>query len=203
MFKNRNNYIGLCLLLALASSPAHAIKKCKDADGNWHYGDVAVSACESSKVTTLNDRGIVTDELEAPKSDEEVREEEEAAALKAAEKAQRAALLEEKRRVMSIYETEEDIDRQRDNQLHSVERNIDVHMAYLKGMDKRVLRYERKRTEVKQPHLKDQYGKKIVDANLRIKESKLELADLEAQKDEISRRFEKEKEMYIALKNAE
>ena len=203
MKNNKFFLISLFLLLFTVGSPAHAIKKCKDADGNWHYGDVAVQKCENSKVTTLNDRGVITGELEAPKSPEEVRIEEEAAALKAAEKAQRAALLEEKRRVMSIYETEADIDRQRDNQLHSVERNIDVHKAYLSSMDKRVARYERKQKEAKSAKGKEAYGNDISEAKTRIKESKLELTELEAQKADIIRRFEKEKEMYIALKNAE
>lgn len=195
--------ISLLLVLLVMGNPAYAIKKCKDANGKWHYGDVAIAECENSKVTTLNDHGVITNELAAPKSAEEVRTEEEATALKAAEKAQRAALLEEKRRVMSIYETEADIDRQRDNQLHSVERNIDVHNAYLNSMDKRIERFERKQKEVKSAKSKENYARQISQAKARIKESKLELSDLQAQKEEIARRFEKEKEMYIALKNAE
>ena len=193
----------LFLLLLAIGNPAYAIKKCKDADGKWHYGDVAVSECENSKVTTLNDRGVITGELEAPKSAEEIRDEEEAAALKAAEIAQRAALLEEKRRVMSIYETEADIDRQRDNQLDSVEGNIKVHQAYLSSMDKRIERFTQKQREAKSAKNKESYTKQIAAAKVRIKESRLELTELEAQKADIIRRFEKEKEMYIALKSAE
>ena len=203
MRNNKFFKLSLLLLLLAIGNTAHAIKKCKDADGNWHYGDVAIAECENSKVTTLNERGVITEELEAPKSAEEIRVEEEASALKAAEIAQRAALLEEKRRVMSIYETEADIDRQRDNQMHSVERNIDVHRAYLKGMDKRIVRFERKQKEATSPKVKENFAQQIVEAKVRIKESSLELAELEAQKEEIIRRFEKEKEMYIALKNAE
>jgi len=201
MRNNKFFKLSLLLLLLAIGNTAHAIKKCKDADGNWHYGDVAIAECENSKVTTLNERGVITEELEAPKSAEEIRVEEEASALKAAEIAQRAALLEEKRRVMSIYETEADIDRQRDNQMHSVERNIDVHRAYLKGMDKRIVRFERKQKEATSPKVKENFAQQIVEAKVRIKESSLELAELEAQKEEIIRRFEKEKEMYIALKN--
>jgi len=59
----------------LIAAPAHAIKKCKDADGKWHYGDIAVRACQQSKITTLNKRGFVKDEKSAPKTDDELKAE--------------------------------------------------------------------------------------------------------------------------------
>ena len=47
---------------------AHAeIQKCEDEAGNWHYGDFAIDACNASKVTTMDQRGVVTDERPAPK----------------------------------------------------------------------------------------------------------------------------------------
>ena len=32
------------LILGLVATDAQAIKKCQDADGKWHYGDIAVRA---------------------------------------------------------------------------------------------------------------------------------------------------------------
>ena len=99
------------------SSPVYAIKKCQDADGRWHYGDVAVAQCNKSKVTTLNDRGFIDAQKDAPKTEEQLQKEKEAQAEIDAEMARKEAIDKERNRVLSIYETEADIDRQRDNQI--------------------------------------------------------------------------------------
>lgn len=188
-------------VLSVQSSPAFAIKKCKDADGNWHYGDVAVEECENSKVTTLNDRGFVKEELDAPKSKEEMQAEEEAAELERKEREVAEKAEQEKRRILSIYETEDDIIRQRDNQVRSVQSNIDVHEAYLKSMDTRVERYQKKLNETKNKTIQTQIKEQIVDAEERIAEYEEQLALLREQKQEIMDRFEIERETYLRLKN--
>jgi len=193
----------LIIILLVGIQPAYSIEKCKDDQGKWHYGDVAVAECKNSKVTTLNQRGFITDEKEAPKTAEQIQAEEEEAARIELEKNQREAAAEERRRVLSIYETEDDIDRQRDNQLNSVSRNIDVHNAYLKGMDARVARYESKMAEVKADRAKKKYADQIKTANARIAKSKKERAALVMQKDEIMKKFAKEKEIYRKLKSGE
>lgn len=193
----------LLLVLCCYVLPAQAITKCKDANGKWHYGDVAVEECENSKITTLNDRGFITEEQDAPKTQEQINAEEEERALAEAEEKRKVADAEERRRILSIYETEEDIDRQRDNQLNSVSRNIDVHNAYLKAMDARVLRYQTKMGEASAQRIKDDYKKKISEAQERIKSSAAERDALVAQKAEIMKKFAKEKELYLALKNNE
>ena len=135
------------LFLALAH-PAYAIKKCQDAEGGWHYGDTAEEACSSSKVTTLNDRGFITEQQEAPKTNAELADEERAR-LEEESNLERESIAEkERRRVLNIYETEDDIDRQRDNQLDSVQGNIDVHKAYLNNMKQRVKRHQQKLTQL-------------------------------------------------------
>lgn len=193
--------IGLLITLILLSPSAHAIKKCKDADGKIHYGDVAVAECENSKVTTLSDRGFIKEELDAPKTDEELQTEAEEAALIEREIAEKQAREDEKRRILSIYETEDDIDRQRDNQVRSVQSNIDVHQAYLKSMDTRIARYESKLQATDNKTLKRQLEEKIADAEVRIKEYKSQLAVLEEQKAEILQKFKQERETYLSLKN--
>lgn len=191
----------LGLLLVGIANPAFAIKKCKDADGKWHYGDVAVQECEHSKITTLNDRGFITDEVPPPKTEQELKIEAEEQTLLEAEQSQKDAELEEQRRVLSIYETENDIDRQRDNQLNSVQSNIDVHKAYLKGMDTRLLRFQEKKEAATTQPSKDNYQSQIDEATARIENAKLELAALEAQKGDIVEKFAREKKFYKELKN--
>ena len=178
-----------------------AIQKCQDEDGNWHYGDVAVTECENSKVTTLNDRGFITEELQAPKSAEEIEQQEQQIAVDLAEQVRLKQEQEERIRVLSIYETEADIDRQRENQLSSVQSNIAVHESYLKSMATRIERLDRQKEATKIVPRKEQYQVDIEQANARVEKSKQELALLQEQKADIIEKFEKEKEIYLRLKN--
>ena len=54
-------FAGLVLFLSPAvlffSVSAHAISKCQDADGKWHYGDNAASICGDARITIIDDRG--------------------------------------------------------------------------------------------------------------------------------------------------
>ena len=192
--------IAIVFLLFSLSSPTFAIKKCKDAEGKWHYGDVAVDQCENSKVTTLNERGFITEEKEAPKTEEELALEAEQNALVEQQEKQRLADEEEKRRVLSIYETESDIDRLRDNQLQSVEGNIEFHKAYLKNMGTRIARSEDKLAETKGATDKQKIATELEQAKSRVAEFEHELASLQQQKIDISDRFAREKELYLLLK---
>lgn len=197
--KNMIKIIGVLGLSAMCVVPAQAITKCKDADGKWHYGDFAVSECNRSKVTELNDRGTKVSEQAAPKTAEQLKSEADEAASKQAKKDMELAREEEKRRVLSIYETEFDIDRQRDNQLVSVQGNIDVHNAYLRNMDGRIKRLEKKVSEAAQPYLKEGFEKELVTAKKNVEVSTEGLQKLEAQKQAIIDKFSQEKELYRRL----
>ena len=187
-------------LFMVLAHPAYAIKKCKDPEGNWHYGDTAEEACATSKVTTLNDRGVVTDRQEAPKTAEELAEEERVRSEQDATSQRVAVAEEERRRILNIYETEDDIDRQRDNQLDSVQGNIDVHKAYLNNMNQRVQRYQQKLTQAETDSDKQALNDLIVDAGKRIETSKAELVALQEQKQRIKDKFAKERNLYLSYK---
>jgi len=186
----------LSSLLLLASMPAHAIKKCQDADGNWHYGDIAVEQCKESKVTTLNKRGFVKDQDEAPLTAEERELEEKKAAEAQKILEQENAIAEERQRVINVYESEEDIDRQRENQLHSVQSSIAVHEDYLKSMENRVSYYDKQLAKVRKQKTIDRINQQREDALIGIEDSKQEIAALELQKKEIISKFDREKEIY-------
>jgi len=180
-------------------SSAHAIKKCQDDDGKWHYGDVAVHECESSKVTTLSDRGFIESELDAPKTDEEIAAEKEQLAAIEAEKNRIQHERNERNRILSVYQSEADIDRQLENQIYSVESNIAVHNVFLKSMSAKIDRLETRKAEVKErfrPGIQSQ----IDEANLSVEEKKKELVALKEQKEQIKERFQREKELYRSLK---
>lgn len=191
----------LPLLAIIFTSPSvFAIKKCKDANGKWHYGDTAVKECENSKITTLTDRGFIEDELEAPKTKEELATEKAEQDRIEAEKKAKIEAEEEKVRILSIYETEDDIDRQRDNQIQSVQSNIEVHKAYINSMNGRIERNQKKMGEVESAVVKKSLQNQIDKANKDIAAYKKKLVSLEADKNKVIKRFEKEKEIYRKLK---
>ncbi|MBX2847702.1 MAG: hypothetical protein KTR16_05245 [Acidiferrobacterales bacterium] len=192
----------LTLWLVALSIPmqSFAIKKCQDADGNWHYGDVSVAACSDSEVTTLNDNGFIADKEAAPKTEDELKAEQEKLAAEEAERLRIQAVEDEKRRILSIYETEEDIDRQRDNQLSSVDGNIKVHEAYLKSMAARIERYESDLAEATGKRVKEKLQAEIDGAKTRVDKTASDLDVLKEQRLGIVEKFAMEKEIYLSLK---
>lgn len=191
----------LLILISLqATQVAYAITRCQDADGKWHYGDYATDVCNESKLTELNDRGFIVNEVDAPKTDEELAAAEQEAESQRLKEVQERETREEKERILSIYETEQDIDRQRDNKLNAVQSNIDVHKAYLKSLDANMLRYQEKKVEAKTTASKNRWQGQIDNA---IKNKSLyseELQVLLKQKQIIEMQYEKEKEVYLELK---
>lgn len=189
------------MFFVLPFTSAHAIKKCQGADGKWHYGDIAVSQCNKSKITTLDGRGFIASEKDAPKTVEQLQREKEAKDIEDASAARIKADEDERNRILSVYETEADIDRQRDNQIASVASNIAVHKAYLKSVSAKIERYKINGADLKGPR-KDRNLAKILDAESRVKESTTELNKLIKQKDSIKERFDREKKIYLELRSS-
>jgi len=186
----------------LFSTPAHAIKKCKDANGKWHYGDVAVQECENSKVTTLSNQGFVKGEADAPKTEEELIEEKSYRAEIEAEKERLKQVEFEKSRILSIYETEEDIDRQLENQLYAVDSNIAVHKSYIQNMEE-VMAYEGKQLgKVTHPLAISKIEEKISTAQSKHDRYSKGILELEVQRKKVIEKFAKEKELYRELTKA-
>jgi len=201
-----NSICFIAVLSALMASPAHAIKKCKDADGKWHYGDIAVRACENSKVTTLSDRGFVRGEKAAPKTEQELRvieEQKEAQAARQAkrdeEKKQKEFEESEKVRILSVYETEDAIDRQRDNQLYSIDSNIAVHNTFLESMDERIAHEEKKLAKTTNAAVKKRIEDRIQASQENIDIYTKELTALTESRATVVEKFKKEKQLYIEL----
>ena len=183
------------------SNAAYAMQKCQDESGQWHYGDFAVTACENSKVTTLNSRGFIEDEVAAPKTEEELAAEAKTLADAQVEAERLRKIEENKQRILSIYETEADIDRHRDNQLDSVNGNIAVHKAFLKSQEARIKRNENKAAATTHPAAKKRLAEDIVTVKERMQTYQSALEKLLVQKEEIVERFSREKALYQRLKN--
>jgi len=188
------------LVLLLSVTSAHAIKKCQDADGKWHYGDIAVDECKRSKVTTLDDRGFIEKEKAAPKTEQQLQQEKDDLAAEIVKAQRLKAEEDERNRILSIYETEADIDRQRDNQIESVNGNIAVHKAYLKAMSDKVERLKKDGASFTGGRLKRNLAE-IEDAQSKIDSSSAELSELSKQKEAIMTRFDNEKRIYREIQD--
>jgi hypothetical protein len=184
---------------AFPFSFAHAIKKCQDADGNWHYGDITVTQCGKSKVTTLDDRGFISSEKDAPKTAEQLENESSEKAKSEAETARVRAEEDERIRILSVYETEADIDRQRDNQIDSVSSNIAEHNAYIKSVNAKIKRLETAGVDLRAV-AKTRNLNQIAKAQARVSQSSEELLKLTEQKTLVMQRFADEKKIYLELK---
>lgn len=193
-----NFFTVLACLLMLQS--ANAITRCQDAQGKWHYGDYATEACNQSKLTELNDRGVIVNEVDAPKTSEELAAEEQEIERQQQEELRKREEQEERERILSIYETEDDIDRQRDNKLNAVQSNIDVHNAYLNSLDNKLLRFQEKKSAVTTSGAQKRWQDKIdeVEKNKMLYSKEVEV--LIEQKQAIEKQYEKEKTLYLQLK---
>ncbi len=196
--------IGCIILLAFTySAPTFAIKKCQDANGKWHYGDFAVAACNESKVTTLDKRGNVKAEREAPLTKEELAAKAEQERAEQERLEQEQAEREERQRVLSIYETEADIERQRDNQIYSVESNIAVTQAYINSLQDRIERNMQKLNPQSHPKYVEKIEGENLETRSKIETAEQQLVELNEQKTAVEARFERELELYRKLREVD
>ncbi len=116
--------LGLGFAAAPQLAAAATIKKCQDANGKWHYGDVAAQACAQTKITEIDNQGLTVKEQEAPLSAAELaeRRQQQANAHQAEEAARERELL--RKRILGTYDSEESIVRTRDNRIKAVDQAI-------------------------------------------------------------------------------
>ena len=134
----------LAIFFIIDCGSAFAISKCQDANGKWHYGDNAATACGDTRITIIDQRGRKVDEVAPPLTEEEIKAqkaEEERVKAEAKQKAQREL---EKKRILAIYPSEESIIRARDSRLSGMDKNIKMQEKLLDDM-----RLEMKKLEAK------------------------------------------------------
>lgn len=151
-------FLGTTLLL---SGNACAIAKCQDAEGNWHYGDSAASACGVTKITILNDKGRKTDEIGVPLTDEELRAEEVEAERLELEKKQADKRALEKARILAVYPDVESIIRSRDQRLNGMERIIVLQQKLLDAMRLDMKKFEAREIPKDKKALKKYQAQKL------------------------------------------
>ena len=140
--------LALVLTFALPVFGAHAadkgptIKKCKDATGQWHYGDSAAQECAKSKITVMSDEGTTKKVIAAPPTEQELKEREARKETEAAE--QQSAVVQAKKDalLLSTYGGEDDIIYIRDRKIAQIETSIKASEETLKSLRAALARME-------------------------------------------------------------
>lgn len=121
----------LGLLLLAGAVQAQSITKCQDAEGNWHYGDFASTACaEQSTITEIDERGQLVRESEAPPTEDELAAEKAAEEQELEEVERRSQQAAEDRRLLQTYDSAEAIIGARDKRLAAVEQELESHRLF-------------------------------------------------------------------------
>ena len=134
--------LGLLLGGMSAQAAESTIKKCKDATGRWHYGDSAAAECAKSKITVMSEEGTTKKVIDAPPTEQELKEREAkqesltAERARATEQARKDALL------LATYGVEDDILYIRDRKISQIESQIKASEETLKSLRAALTRME-------------------------------------------------------------
>lgn len=121
----------LGVLLLAGAVQAQSITKCQDAEGNWHYGDFASTACaEESTITEIDERGQLVRESDAPPTEDELAAQKAAEEQELEEAERRARQAAEDRRLLQTYDSAEAIIDARDKRLAAVEQELESHRLF-------------------------------------------------------------------------
>lgn len=190
-------------MLALTThTSVFAITKCQDENGKWHYGDNASDKCaRTNKIVKMNQRGVKVGEVAGEKTEVEKDQEQLAKEQAKIEQQKELAAMEEKNRILSIYETESDIDRARENVVTSLEQQKAVHDAYIVSLTRRREASERKMQKIKAEKQKVRIQEQIVQIDKDVEKSRKAKLDLDYKIEEANQRFDQELALFRKHKN--
>lgn len=204
----KHSVLALSLVLGLfipavpvSADKGLAIKKCKDATGQWHYGDTAAEECAKSKITVITEQGSTKKVIAAPpteqelKQREEQREIEEAKQQKAEEQARKDTLL------LSTYGGEDDIVYIRDRKIAQVETTIKASEETLKSLRAALARMETQAADESKTGKKDdQTTKNIEQTQIQIARHEGVIAEKHKEQEALRNQYAEELQRYRELK---
>lgn len=188
-------------IASAADSKGPKIAKCKDAKGEWHYGDTAADECAKSNVTVMNDRGLRVSEISAPATPAELKVRE---AKKAAEEEQRQKILDRKKRddqLLATYGVEDDIALARERKFADVRVQISSIEATLTALRATLRRMQLQADqEMKAGKLSPQTQANIAKTKDQIEKQKAAMAAREKDKETIKARYDADLQRYREIK---
>lgn len=190
------------VLLAAGGAQAGTIKKCKDADGRWHYGDNAAAACAQSKVIEMTGAGRTTKVHDAPPSagDLEAFRKKREAALEAQQKAEQQK--QHDKVLLSTYSHEEDLIYARDRQVGALDNSINSGEQTLKSLRSVLgrLRQQAQEEEESQGKISAETKRNLEQSEAQVNMHADNLEKKKKEKEELRARFDKDLERYRELK---
>jgi hypothetical protein len=195
---------------ALSASKQATIKKCKDADGRWHYGDSAAAACAESKVTVINQQGIKKAVIDAPLTDAELKERESKKAEIEAQEERAKGQAKHDEILRTTYSHEADITYIRDRKVAQLESSIKASNDTLNPLRATLKRLEaqadaeKKAGGVSEPTTKalEQTGSQIAKHEAAIAQRRQEQAAIKAQAEKDVARFRELRGKAVAEKTS-
>ena len=185
-------------LLFMTNFELHAqshtkINKCQDEKGAWHYGSKNLHKCsDSSKITTLNERGVRLEQKERVKTKEELE-------LEAKQKEKELAATEQKRldqieknRILTVYQSEEDIQKARSKKLHDYDQKINQHQTYINALENQEKALTEKIKETKNFSIKKKAKNSISKIEPKKLSSEKRIKELTQEKIEVNAKFDED-----------
>lgn len=183
------------------SSPTR-IKKCQDAQGQWHYGDDASDACARSKVIELDKRGIKRGEIAAPLTEAELKAHEQ----NRAEEEKQRKLAEEQNRhdqqLLATYAIEDDITLTRDRKLSDIESQIRASQDTLDSLRKSFSRVQAQAAEEQRigKTVSTQTAKTIANNEAQIGKHEAHIQNLKKEQETLRAQFQADLQRFRELK---
>lgn len=179
--------------IAIASSASSKITKCQDAEGKWHYGTSNAYHCaSSSKITTIDGKGVTIAQENALKTEEQLEEErkqkEVADALEAQKKFEEA----ERDRILMVYQSDEDVERSRLNQLNSLKQKKAQHESYIVSLEKQKEQLKKKKANTKNVVIRKNLDDKAALIDPKIEKSKQRIIEIGSQVEEVNKKFDED-----------
>lgn len=200
----------LCTSIVTTTLPAFAadntgmrIKKCQDAQGQWHYGDDASDACARSKVIELDTRGIKRGEIAAPLTEAQLKVREQ----NRAEEEKQRKLAEEQNRhdqqLLATYAIEDDITMTRDRKLSEIGSQIRASQDTLDSLRKSFARIQAQAAEEQRggKAVSPQTAKTIANNETQIAKHEAYIQTLKKEQDTVRTQFQADLQRFRELKN--
>lgn len=181
-----------------------AFYRCRDAQGQVHYGDSMPPACHDLDVEVLDQHGMVIREIEGART-REARLAREAA--EAAERQKREAATQHDRMLIDTYLTVADIERLRDQRLELLEVQYRVTQQNIASLQERQTRLQQQISRFKPyssnenaPPLPDYLAEEMVNTVNSLKVYQAALEENKREQEELRRAFERDIRRFKELK---
>jgi len=192
--------LSLLIVAPISTSLADTIKKCQDAEGRWHYGDTAAEECARTGITEINVEGYKVKEQAAPKTEAELDAQRQAEAKAEAEQQAREKQQAEQQRVLTVYETEENLIRARDQRIEYINNTIKLNNEMLTKLAENREQLQGHLNGTKDPKAAEGLNKELAQVDAQIKEYEEHNVAQSKELEQVRARYDAELQLFRAAK---